>query len=152
MSLARILSWCCTVTYFIWSLFMWASGSARLDYPHTCRQFYSVTFVRMTHAMYSFLKRSTSSFFSTFCFFRGGGYTSLLLDSADTAICSFNISYYCCIIGMPWKHAVHRSVPIPRPEGKKKGSLGTRPVHFEVMKQEPYAAWFLGTKLGPNCA
>ena len=35
---------------------------------------------------------------------------------------------------------------------KKTSSLGTRPVHFEVMKQELYAAWFLGTKLGPNCA
>ena len=83
----------------------------------------------MTHAMYSFLKRSASSFSSTFCFFRGGGYTTLL-DSADTAICSFNISYYCCIIGIPWEHAVHLSVPIPRPEQKKNSSLGTRPVHF----------------------
>ena len=63
------------------------------------------SFAQMTHAMYSFLKRSASSFSSILCFFRGGRYTSLLaIDSADTAICSFDISYRLlifCIIGIP---------------------------------------------------
>lgn len=85
------------------------------------------SFAQMTHAMYSFLKRSASSFSSILCFFRGGRYTSLLaIDSADTAICSFDISIFFLY---NWNTNYHGNSIVPVPDYSKNRSFGTRPVN-----------------------
>ena len=88
------------------------------------------SFAQMTHAMYSFLKRSASSFSSILCFFRGGRYTSLLaIDSADTAICSFDISYRLLNFLYNWNTNYHGNSIVPVPDYSKNRSFGTRPVN-----------------------
>ena len=92
----------------------------------------------MTHAMYSFLKRSASSFSSTFCFFRGGGYTSLLLDSADTAI----IQYFVLLLhnwntmetcGTVQAAMVSSRTRADLDTGPKVGSRGTLPASYAAL-------------------